>query len=73
LINVAEVNALLDEMDFIKEVLALREENEIISDHIELILAFEELQKVVGPISLPHRLLTDRDNPLEALRPTEFR
>jgi hypothetical protein len=47
-------------MDFIKEVLALREENEIISDHIELILDFEELQEVVGPISLPHRLLAFR-------------
>jgi hypothetical protein len=37
------------------------------------VLDFEEMEAVFGPLSLPHRLLTDRENPLEALRPGEFR
>jgi hypothetical protein len=59
-------------MEFIQSVLALREENEVVSDHIDLILDFEELEEVVGPVSLPHRLLTDRENPLEASNPTKI-
>jgi hypothetical protein len=42
-------------------------------DHINFVLDFEEMQAVFGPLSLPHRLLTDRDNPMESLRPGEFR
>jgi hypothetical protein len=47
-------------------VLDLIEENEIISNYIELILSFEELQEVVGSITLPYRLLTSHVIPLSS-------
>jgi citrate lyase beta subunit len=59
-------------MSFVETVGHLLEENEIVQDHIALILDLEDLAEVFGA-TLPHRVLSDRENPLECLRPREFR
>jgi hypothetical protein len=59
--------------DFCHLISRTEEEERIAQEHINFVLDFEEMEAVFGPLSLPHRLLTDRENPLEALRPGEFR
>jgi hypothetical protein len=59
-------------MVFCNAISRTQEEERIAQEHINFILDFEEMQAVFGPLSLPHRLLTDRENPLECLRPGQF-
>jgi hypothetical protein len=59
--------------DFCFSISRTEEEERIAQEHINFVLDFEEMEAVFGPLSLPHRLLTDRENPLAALRPGEFR
>jgi hypothetical protein len=47
--------------------------NRIVGDHLEFILDLEDDEEEFGLSQLPRRILKDRDNPLESLRPIEFR
>jgi hypothetical protein len=58
-----------DTFDFCRAISRTEEQERIAQEHINSVLYFEEMQAIFGPISLPHRLLTDRENPLESLRP----
>jgi hypothetical protein len=60
-------------MSFEESISNLLEENNVVQDHIQFVLDFQVLEDLLGPASLPRRLLTDRENPLECLRPNEFR
>jgi hypothetical protein len=60
-------------MDFTKELMLMSADNRIIGDHLEFVLDLEEDEDEFGPSSLPRRILKDRDNPLESMRPIEFR
>jgi hypothetical protein len=65
--------AMENEMSLEESVSNLLEENNVVQDHIQFVLDFQDLEELFGPASLPRRLLTDRENPLECLRPNEFR
>jgi hypothetical protein len=60
-------------MDFTKELMLMSEANRLIGDHLEFVLDIEEDEEQFGPSQLPRRILKDRENPLESMRPLEFR
>jgi hypothetical protein len=51
----------------------MSEANRLIADHLEFVLDVEEDEEEFGPSQLPRRILKDRENPLESMRPLEFR
>jgi hypothetical protein len=63
------MNSVPSVIDFCRAISRTEEQERIAQEHINSVLYFEEMQAIFGPISLPHRLLTDRENPLESLRP----
>jgi hypothetical protein len=60
-------------MDFTKELMLMSKANRLIGDHLEFVLDIEEDEEQFGPSQLPRRILKDRENPLESMRPLEFR
>jgi hypothetical protein len=58
-----------DTFDLCRAISRTEEQERIAQDHINSVLYFEEMQAIFGPISLPHCLLTDHENPLESLQP----
>jgi hypothetical protein len=71
--DVISTNRFPRKMDFTKELMLMSAANRIIGDHLEFVLDLEEDEDEFGPSSLPRRILKDRDNPLESMRPIEFR
>jgi hypothetical protein len=60
-------------MNFTKELMLMSEANRLVADHLEFVLDVEEDEEEFGPSQLPRRILKDRENPLESMRPLEFR
>jgi hypothetical protein len=60
-------------MIFTKELMLMSEANRLVADHLEFVLDVEEDEEEFGPSQLPRRILKDRENPLESMRPLEFR
>jgi hypothetical protein len=60
-------------MSFNRDLLRVSETNRILADHVEFHLDLEEAEAEFGPTTLPRRILKDRENPLESMRPVEFR
>jgi hypothetical protein len=51
----------------------MSEANRLVADHLEFVLDVEEDEEEFGPSELPRRILKDCENPLESMRPLEFR
>jgi hypothetical protein len=60
-------------MSFYNDIRRSSETVKVLGDHVEFLLDLEEEEARFGPCELPRRILRDRDNPLESLRPLEFR
>jgi hypothetical protein len=60
-------------MSYYRELLRIGETNGILADHVEFELDLEEAEDEFGPATMPRRILKDRENPMESLRPLEFR
>jgi hypothetical protein len=60
-------------MTYYRELLHISETNRILADHVEFELDLEEIEAELGPATMPRRILKDRENPLESMRPVEFR
>jgi hypothetical protein len=60
-------------MNFTKELMLMSATNRLVADHLEFVLDLEEDEDEFGPSQLPRRILKDRENPLESMRPLEFR
>jgi hypothetical protein len=60
-------------MNFTRELMLMSESNRLVADHLELVLDVEEDEEEFGPCQLPRRVMKDRENPLESMRPLEFR
>ena len=60
-------------MSLSKELLRVCEANRIRMDHLDFVIDVEVAESIMEPARLPRRIFKDRMNPLESMRPLEFR